>query len=271
MKPDSPRPAYRHCRPRCRWPSLALRPASRRRRGPGQPVDAAFQKFWDARSPAGRRPCASTPCSGPASAYDEALRRLKQGRAYTAQKTGVVMLTNKTEDKVEHYYAVNVPAAYDPARRYQVRFQLHGGVMAARRNSRATPGDIGALAGAEQIYVIPYGWTDAPWWSDDQVAQHARHRRHAEAHVQRRREPRRRVGRVRRRAPARTTSRCARRRRLRASCRSTASSWCSPTSELGIRGDLFPNNLRNKPLFVVNGGTRSAVSDRGGRAVRRCT
>ena len=91
-------------------------------------IDAAFQKFWDAKSPAeAAKQIDAVMKTGVT--YDEALRRLRQGRTYAAQKTGVVMLTNKTEDRVEHYYAVTVPPAYDPARRYQVRIQLHGGVM----------------------------------------------------------------------------------------------------------------------------------------------
>jgi hypothetical protein len=30
-------------------------------------------------------------------------------------------------------------------------------------------GGIGRLAGAEQIYVRPVGWNEAPWWSDAQI------------------------------------------------------------------------------------------------------
>ena len=60
--------------------------------------------------------------------FDEALRRLKAGRTYTNQKTGIVMLSNRGKDGVEYFYALNVPANYSPARRYQVRIQLHGGV-----------------------------------------------------------------------------------------------------------------------------------------------
>ena len=41
---------------------------------------------------------------------------------------------------------------------------------------------------------------------------------------------------------------------MRASCRSTASSWCSRNEIAERDGDLFPNNLLNKPLFIVNGG-----------------
>src|SRR5215510_1705776 len=131
-------------------------------------VDTAFQKFWDARSPGDASRLIDGVIKSGVS-YDEALRRLKQGRSYAAQKSGVVMTTNRTQDKVEHYYAVNVPAGYDPARRYQVRFQPHGGVMGRTTNQPRNSGDIGALAGAEQFYVIPYSWSDAPWWTDDQV------------------------------------------------------------------------------------------------------
>jgi hypothetical protein len=78
-------------------------------------------------------------------------------------------MSNRTPDGVEHYFAVNVPPGYDPARRYQLRFQLHGGIGARTDNKPRGTGEIGALAGTEQFYVLPYAWQDAPWWSDDQV------------------------------------------------------------------------------------------------------
>jgi poly(3-hydroxybutyrate) depolymerase len=101
--------------------------------------------------------------------FNEAHRRLQRGRAYGRGKTGIVRLSNRTSDGVEHQYVLNVPDNYDPARRYQVRFHLHGGVGGRASNAPVGTGTIGALAGAEQIYVIPYAWNDAPWWSDDQV------------------------------------------------------------------------------------------------------
>ena len=132
-------------------------------------VDAAFQKFWEAKSPADAAKHVDAILKTGVT-FDEAARRLKQGRTYGTQKTGVVMTTNKTNVQVEHYYAVNVPAGYDPAKKYQVRFQLHGGVMGRNTNQPRNDGDIKNLAGpAEQFYVLPYGWTDAPWWSEDQV------------------------------------------------------------------------------------------------------
>ena len=41
--------------------------------------------------------------------------------------------------------------------------QLHGGVGRPDPAARGD-GSIGALAGAEQIYVLPQAWAEAPWW-----------------------------------------------------------------------------------------------------------
>jgi poly(3-hydroxybutyrate) depolymerase len=70
---------------------------------------------------------------------------------------------------VEHFFAVNVPVNYDPSKRYQVRFQLHGGIGARSDSKPRGNGQIGTLAGAEQIYVLPYAGDSSPWWSDDEV------------------------------------------------------------------------------------------------------
>ena len=75
-------------------------------------VDAPFQKFWAAASPAEAEKIASEIVKSGIT-FDEALRRLKAGRTYGAQPSGVQMLKNKTKDGVEHFYAVNVPANYD--------------------------------------------------------------------------------------------------------------------------------------------------------------
>src|SRR4051812_27066436 len=90
-------------------------------------VDAAFQKFWAADSPAAAGQIAEEIAKTGVN-FEEALARLKEGRQYTAQKSGVVFLHNRTPNGMEHNFAVNVPPSYDPAKRYQVRFQLHGGV-----------------------------------------------------------------------------------------------------------------------------------------------
>src|SRR5436853_6358692 len=96
-------------------------------------IDAAFEKFWAAKSP-GDAEHRIDDIVKTGVTFDEAMRRLKTGRAYTSQKTGIVMLSNRTQHGVEHFYALNVPANYDATRRYQVRFQLHGGVGGRETN-----------------------------------------------------------------------------------------------------------------------------------------
>ena len=133
-----------------------------------QSPDAAFQKFWAADSPASAARAASD-IEKSKITFDEALKRLKAGRSYSAQKTGVV--PGKTRvNNTDHFYSINVPATYDPAKKYQVRFQLHGGVGGRTSNQPTGTGQIGQLAGdTEQIYVLPYAWDVAGWWTDDQV------------------------------------------------------------------------------------------------------
>ncbi len=131
-------------------------------------VDAAFDAFFSAAS-RGEASARVDAVLKSRISFDDAYRRLQRGRTYGPQPTGIVRMENRTADGVEHFYAVNVPDGYDPTRRYQVRFQLHGGVAGRRSNAPVGTGSIGALAGADQIYVIPYAWADAPWWSDDQT------------------------------------------------------------------------------------------------------
>jgi len=130
-------------------------------------VDAAFQAFWDARSPQDAaklvRDIVATGVT-----FDDALKRLKAGRSYTANvPKGIVKASHKARGR-EFFYSVNVPDSYDPAKPYQVRFQLHGGVSRPSNQLRGN-GAIGALAGAEQIYILPSGWVDAEWWTDVQL------------------------------------------------------------------------------------------------------
>src|SRR5437764_11673824 len=101
--------------------------------------------------------------------FDEAYHRLQRGTSYTAQPTGVVRMSHRLANGIEYHYTLNVPDTYDPARKYQARIQLHGGIGGRRTNQPVGPGTIGALAGDEQFYIIPYAWSASPWWSDDQV------------------------------------------------------------------------------------------------------
>jgi hypothetical protein len=132
------------------------------------PVDAAFHAFWAAKSPReAAQKIEEIAASGVT--FDAAWARLETGRPYAPQRSGVVLLTNKTRG-IDHHFAVNVPAGYDPSKKYQVRLQLHGGTGGRPDNQPRGDGTIGSLGGnPEQIYVLPYAWRDAPWWSEDQA------------------------------------------------------------------------------------------------------
>ena len=184
--------------------------------------------------------------------FDDAYRELQRGRRYGPAATGVVRLRNKTSDGVEHHYVLNVPESYDPSRRYQVRFQLHGGVGGRETNAPVGAGTIGALAGAEQIYVIPYAWNDAPWWSDDQVlnmvgildatkrAYNVDENRVVVSGV----------------SDGGTGAYWVAMRETTpfASFLPLNGYWMVLASRDIDDGTLFANNLRNKPIFAVNGG-----------------
>ena len=129
-------------------------------------VDAAFDAFWAASGPQQAAEVIPELVNSGVGVTD-AFKRLRAGRPYSdTVETGVVTSSYTAHGK-EFIYAVNVPHSYDPRRTYQVRFQLHGGVV--RQSNFPRTVSIGALAGAEQIYILPTGWADAPWWSSPQI------------------------------------------------------------------------------------------------------
>jgi acetyl esterase/lipase len=210
----------------------------------------AFKPFWDAKHVQDAvKAVPDVVRSGVP--FDEALKRLKAGRAYAPQVPRGVVKASYTAHNKEFFYAVNVPDSYDPARRYQVRFQLHGGVSRPSNQPRGD-GTIGALAGAEQIYVIPYAWADAPWWGDQQLENletildtvkrtyNVDENRVVLAGV----------------SDGGTGAYYVAMRRPTpfASFLPLNGNLMVLRSDDVRSGDLFPNNLRNSPFFVVNGG-----------------
>jgi hypothetical protein len=137
-------------------------------------VDVAFQRFWAAhdRQDAAR---AAREVIASGVTFPDALARLTHGRSYSAAvKRGATTQLQRRSVNGDFFYQLVVPEGYDPARSYQVRVQLHGGVMMREtgdpggRGGRGGRGG-GPLEGAEQIYVLPIGWRDAPWWGRAQI------------------------------------------------------------------------------------------------------
>ena len=145
-----------------------------------------------------------------------------------------------------------MPPAYKPTVRYQVRFQLHGGIGRPETTLRGS-GAVGALAGAEQIYVLPASWNQAPWWGPAQIESldiildkvkrtyNIDENRVAVSGVSDGGTGAYYIG-------MRDTTPYASFLPLNGFIMILAN------PSLGIREQLFPNNLRNKPFFVVNGG-----------------
>ncbi len=131
-------------------------------------ADAAFASFFQAGN-ARDAAAASAQIVASGVGFDEALRRLRLGRTYSRDVPRGIVRSSYKSEAGEYFYALDVPDGYDPSRTYQVRVQLHGGVGRIEQNTPRDSAPLGRLAGAEQIYVMPYAWRDAPWWSGRQV------------------------------------------------------------------------------------------------------
>jgi hypothetical protein len=222
-------------------------------RGALSTIDAAFQQFWEARNP-DEAAAAVTAVLKSGVTVDAALVRLRKGRTYAAQpRNGVVQLTHRVGG-IDFGYTLDVPQNYSPARAYQVRVQLHGGVTGRQDGSAGGrgAGSIGALAGAEQIYVLPLAWNDAPWWGDKQLA-------NLRAILD---SLKRTYNIDENRVVLSGVSDGGTAAYYVAMHETTPFASFLPLNgailvlandSLGIAGELLPNNLLNKPLFVVNG------------------
>jgi dienelactone hydrolase len=223
---------------------------------PSQPppavVDEAFARFFDART--------ADDVSGASSAilasgvqFEDVFSRLKRGRSYPADSAGGVVQQSRRDEGVEYFYTVIVPDSYTPARPWQVRIQLHGGVGRIQASTPPRGAPTGRLDGAEQIVVLPYAWKDAPWWSRQQERNLA-----AILDAVKRQynvdENRVVLSGV---SDGGTGAYYMAMRQITpfASFLPLNGFFMVLKNEMMERdGDVFPNNMVNKPLFVVNGG-----------------
>jgi hypothetical protein len=127
-----------------------------------------FASFWAASDPDAAARTTDVIEKSVAS-FDDVLHSLKRGRPYARDvATGAIQHSRRTRAG-EFRYTIEVPKDYDVTRRYAVRIHLHGGVMRDPSAVR-TPAGIGSLAGTtDQIYILPVGSSAAPWWGRAQV------------------------------------------------------------------------------------------------------
>ncbi len=108
--------------------------------------------------------------------FEYLYKHLQQGRTYLDEKRGDYPLRWKSKSGPYFNNIVEVPTDYDPARRWQLRVQLHGGVARPSPNAQA-PGRQPApggrtpnrIEGEKQIYLHPSGWMAAQWWDEEQI------------------------------------------------------------------------------------------------------
>ncbi|MGQ0736849.1 MAG: hypothetical protein ACT4QD_24755 [Acidobacteriota bacterium] len=190
--------------------------------------------------------------------FDTAWQRLKQGREYGPQPTGAFQIRYPFRDGIDFENWIDVPADYDPSKRWPLRVQLHGGVARPRPNAvppgqptRTVPPP-NRIAGETQIYVHPSGWADAEWWHAVQVDNILRLLRDLKG----------RYNIDESRIYLTGVSDGATGAYYLAMREPTAWSSVLPLNgsiavlrnpSTGADGDLYGNNLVNKPLFIVNG------------------
>src|SRR4051812_23378821 len=103
--------------------------------------------------------------------FDEVWTRLKAGRTYRAEPAGI----RKLDTIVNSTFLDNtlaVPDGYDPAKRWPLRVQLHGGVgrmPPQRGETAARPLDTNRIPGEPQLVLQPRAWATTEWWERNQA------------------------------------------------------------------------------------------------------
>lgn len=137
--------------------------------GAAEDADAAFRAFWSASNAgAAEKTVRSIIDSGVD--FDTTWTRLRAGRPYAKEKTGLIrMPTSVGGATVENL--IEIPDAYDPAKKWELRVQLHGGVGRDLPAPGAPPAQPQStrIPGEPQIYIEPRAYWDAAWWHTTQV------------------------------------------------------------------------------------------------------
>ena len=140
-------------------------------RPPGsEGIDAVLVAFWAADDVGAAERVARRIAESDAD-FATIFTRLQVGRPYSKQPTGVrQMPTTAGGTRLDN--VVDIPTDYDPARKWPLRVQLHGGVGRAAppfgQPIRRTLGD-NRIPGESQIYLHPRAWAGVEWWRAAQV------------------------------------------------------------------------------------------------------
>jgi predicted esterase len=142
--------------------------------GPPPRLDAAMRAFWDA-DDAGDAERAATQIVATGASVVDIHARLKVGRPYTNQKSGRIELPAR-DGSLSLDNVVDVPAEYDPARRWPLRVSLHGGVGRDAPGPNDPPARplTNRIQSTGEIVLHPRAWSSSQWWNFSQVENIAR-------------------------------------------------------------------------------------------------
>ena len=128
-------------------------------------ADVAFRAFWNAPTAAAAEKTLHGIIDSGVS-FDAALIKLKTGRAYAKEKTGLIR--HPTSVGGESFETlIEIPAEYDPAKKWPVRVQFHGGVGRPPEPGRMPQST--RIPGEPQIYIEPQASDENAWWHTSQV------------------------------------------------------------------------------------------------------
>jgi len=98
-------------------------------------------------------------------------KHLKQGKQYGSNcKTGFIEYTFKTSDGVEHPNLIFIPYNYNPQKKYQVKFVLHGAISSPDKNQilKSVNRTDTSWNAVNKICLYPSAWDQSMWWDNGQ-------------------------------------------------------------------------------------------------------
>ena len=132
-------------------------------------LDGAIVEFWKAKTN-DEVVAASMAILETDATIEDIWPRLRAGRNYDRSvPTGRRLLSRTNRDGIEHEYVVLIPDNYDPAIRYPVRVYLHGGVSRPKRENGEFWRNEARIMRNDAVVVIPSGWSESLWWQDSQI------------------------------------------------------------------------------------------------------
>jgi poly(3-hydroxybutyrate) depolymerase len=131
-------------------------------------TDSLFSAYWSADS-ASKAARAGQQIVDAGVPFDSVLARLKDGRKYPAASAGSQPLPTSLAG-IDLDNTLDVPAGYDPSKRWALRVQLHGGVgrMPADDGRPARGLTNNRIEGQPQLVLQPRAWATSEWWARNQ-------------------------------------------------------------------------------------------------------